>query len=257
MDSFGNVATGYLGTVHFTSSDGQAVLPVNYTFTTADQGKHTFQVIFKTTGTQSLSLADTANSALKAFAGVSVTTSAQVLVLSALVQSTTAGTTQAVTVSLTDSFGNVATGYVGTVRFASSDSRAVLPGNYTFTAADRGSHTFQVTFKTTGQQSLSVTDAASGALIASANLSVATSAQLLVLSGLGQSATTGAPQNVTVSLVDSFGNIATGYVGTVHFASSDVRASLPTNYTFTAADQGTHTFSLTFQKRWNPVAHGY
>ena len=32
VDAYGNVATGYTGTVHFTSSDGQAVLPANYTF---------------------------------------------------------------------------------------------------------------------------------------------------------------------------------------------------------------------------------
>src|SRR5262249_296709 len=38
----GAVATGYTGTVHFTSSDGQAVLPGDYTFTSSDQGVHTF-----------------------------------------------------------------------------------------------------------------------------------------------------------------------------------------------------------------------
>ena len=49
-DAFGNIATGYVGTVHFTSSDGQALLPADYTFTAARLGQHTFQVIFKTTG---------------------------------------------------------------------------------------------------------------------------------------------------------------------------------------------------------------
>src|SRR5438477_574864 len=29
LDQFNNTATGYAGTVHFTSSDGQAVLPAN------------------------------------------------------------------------------------------------------------------------------------------------------------------------------------------------------------------------------------
>src|SRR5439155_19787458 len=43
-DAFGNTATGYLGTVHFTKSDsgiGSAV-PANYTFVAADSGVHTF-----------------------------------------------------------------------------------------------------------------------------------------------------------------------------------------------------------------------
>ena len=246
-DSFGNVATGYVGTVHFTSSDGQAVLPANYTFTAADQGKHTFQVTFKTTGSESLTVTDTTSSTLTASANVTVTTAAQLLVFSGLGQSAAAGTAQSVTVTLTDSFGNVATGYVGTVHFTSSDGQAVLPANYTFTAADQGKHTFQVTFKTTGSESLTVTDTTSSTLTASANVTVTTAAQQMVISGLSQSATAGTAQSVTVTLTDSFGNVATGYVGTVHFTSSDGQAVLPANYTFTAADQGKHTFQVTFK----------
>src|SRR5438270_732089 len=54
-DSFGNTATGYLGTAHFTSSDPSATLPANYTFTAADNGVHTFAsaATFRTVGTQS------------------------------------------------------------------------------------------------------------------------------------------------------------------------------------------------------------
>src|SRR5213078_392659 len=33
LDPFNNTATGYAGTVHFTSSDGQATLPANTTLT--------------------------------------------------------------------------------------------------------------------------------------------------------------------------------------------------------------------------------
>jgi hypothetical protein len=50
-DAYGNVATGYAGTVHFTSSDGKTVLPANYTFTAADKGVHTFTTLkLKTKG---------------------------------------------------------------------------------------------------------------------------------------------------------------------------------------------------------------
>jgi len=153
-----------------------------------------FQVTLKTTGAQSISVTDTANSALKAIANVSVTTSAQVLALSGLGQTAVAGAAQSVTVTLTDSFGNVATGYVGTVHFTSSDGQAVLPTDYTFTGADQGKHTFQVTFKTAGTQSVSVTDTATNALKASASVSVTSSAQVIALSGLGQTATAGTAQ---------------------------------------------------------------
>jgi len=36
LDAYRNVATGYTGTVHFSSSDSQANLPGNYTFTAGD-----------------------------------------------------------------------------------------------------------------------------------------------------------------------------------------------------------------------------
>ena len=44
------MATNYTGTVHFTSTDSQAGLPGNYTFTSGDNGVHTFTngITFKT-----------------------------------------------------------------------------------------------------------------------------------------------------------------------------------------------------------------
>src|SRR5207249_4156877 len=47
-DAFGNTATGYLGTAHFTSSDTQAVLPADYTFVAGDAGVHTSSATLKT-----------------------------------------------------------------------------------------------------------------------------------------------------------------------------------------------------------------
>jgi hypothetical protein len=41
-DAFGNTATGYRGTAHFTSSDFAATLPSDYTFTAGDAGAHSF-----------------------------------------------------------------------------------------------------------------------------------------------------------------------------------------------------------------------
>jgi hypothetical protein len=72
-DAYGNVATGYTGTVHFSSSDGKAALPANYTFTAADAGVHTFtKMILRTKGTQSLKVTDTLNSGLSATDFISV-----------------------------------------------------------------------------------------------------------------------------------------------------------------------------------------
>jgi hypothetical protein len=52
QNSSGAADAGYLGTIHFTSSDVQAGLPANYTFTTADHGTHAFTVTLKAAGSQ-------------------------------------------------------------------------------------------------------------------------------------------------------------------------------------------------------------
>ena len=137
--------------IHFSSSDGQAVLPADYTFTAADQGKHTFQVVFKTTGAQALAVADSSNGSLKASANVTVATKAQAIVLSGLSPSVVAGTQQIVIVAVTDSFGNPIPDYTGTIHFTSSDAQAILPADYTFTAPTRAA-SLLLTLNTTGNK---------------------------------------------------------------------------------------------------------
>jgi hypothetical protein len=52
----------------------------------------------------------------------------------------------------------------------------------------------------------------------------------------------------TVTAVDPYGNVATGYTGTIHFTSDEDHADLPADYTFTAANAGTHTYFGTFNR---------
>jgi hypothetical protein len=170
LDAPGNTATGYRGTVHFTSSDAAATLPANYTFTAADNGAHTFTngVTLKTVGTRSVTATDTVSSSINGSqTGISVTAAAaSTLVVNGITSPTTAGTARSVTVTARDAFDNTATGYRGTVHFTSSDAAADLPGDYTFTAADNGSHTFSgaVTLKTAGSGSVTATDTASSSI---------------------------------------------------------------------------------------------
>jgi hypothetical protein len=51
------------------------------------------------------------------------------------------------------------------------------------------------------------------------------------------------PFSITVTAVDPYGKTVYVYVGTIHFSSSDPGASLPTDYTFTPNDEGSHMFS--------------
>src|SRR5439155_2489114 len=48
-DNANNVATGFAGTVHFTSSSA-GTLPADYTFVAGDNGVHTFSVTLTTPG---------------------------------------------------------------------------------------------------------------------------------------------------------------------------------------------------------------
>src|SRR5262249_23558587 len=151
-----------------------------------------------------------------------------------------AGVTGSFTVTAWDPYGNRATGYTGTVRFTSSDPQAVLPGNYTFTAADAGLHAFSAVLKTAGTQSLTATDTASAACAGSQSATVNPAAASRLVLSAPTSVSAGARFNLTVTVVDAYGNVVTGYRGTIAFRSSDSTAKLPRNYTFTAADQGVH-----------------
>src|SRR5207245_1938663 len=59
QDMFSNTVTGYIGTVAFTSTDLQALLPASYTFASAEGGFHTFSATLKTAGIQSITVVDT------------------------------------------------------------------------------------------------------------------------------------------------------------------------------------------------------
>jgi N-acetylneuraminic acid mutarotase len=159
--------------------------------------------------------------------------------------SATAGAAFSFTVTAKDNSGNTASGYTGTVHFSSSDIKAGLPGDYTFTngpGLDNGVHTFSATLKTAGLQSLTAADSAN-ALSGQTSIQVsAAAATRFVLSG-PTSVAANTLFSITVTALDAYGNVATGYRGTVHITDSSGGSTLPANYTFTASDNGVHTFN--------------
>lgn len=241
----GTTASDYTGTIHFTSSDPQAALPSAYTFTAADGGVHTFTATLKTAGTQSITVTDAIGSITGAQGGIVVQAAvASTFTVGGFPSPVTAGVTGSFLITVRDAYGNRANGYTGTIHFSSSDAQAGLPSDYTFTAADQGSHTFSATLKTAGTQSIAAIDALMASLAGSETgiLVTPAAAYRLRITGPG-SAKVGSAFGITVTVLDAYGNIATGYTGTVRFKSSDGSALLPRNYTFTAADAGVHTFT--------------
>ncbi|HLL06783.1 MAG TPA: Ig-like domain-containing protein [Myxococcaceae bacterium] len=249
MDAFDNVATGYTGTVRFTSTDAAATLPGNYTFTAADAGRKVFTnaVVLRASGPVTVTVTDTGNAALTDSLSVMVDSGvAEQLVLTVPAAPVTAGGDFPVTVTLRDGAGNIASGYRGTVTFTSTDASAVLPGNYTFTAADAGQKTFSsVQLRTAGSRSITARDTGTATLTDTENVTVNPAAVSALTFSAPATATAGSPFSVTVSAVDAFANVVPGYTGTVQFSSGDAQATLPGDYTFTAADAGSRMFNVT------------
>ena len=163
------------------------------------------------------------------------------LVVSAPV-SGTAGTSLSFTVTAMDVSNNVVTTYTGPVRFTSSDAQATLPGAASLM---NGTGSFSAILKTTGGETITAIDTGNPLLMGASNTISVNAAAATHFSLSGQnSAIVGAPYSVTVDAFDAFGNVATGYNGTIHFTSSDPQAILPGNSTLT---NGSGTFSVTLK----------
>jgi hypothetical protein len=243
-DSLGRTVTDYTGTVGFGCTDRQVVLPANYTFNAADAGVHTFSVTLKTIPGATIYGSDSTNG-ISGSAGVTVNPGpVSRMIVYGFPSPITPGAAGTFTVSLQDTYGNMITGYTGTVHFTSSDPKASLPADFTFTTADPGYHVFSATLKTAGTQSITATDTTNAGLTGTeGGITVTPAAASKFILTAPASVTAGAQFSLTLTVEDAYGNVVTGYRGTVHFTSTDPRARLPKNYTFTATDRGVHTFT--------------
>jgi hypothetical protein len=141
LDDFGQPTAGYLGTVHFAASNGAQR---DYTFTTADQGQHTFgNLVLRRAQTLTVTGTDSANPALNGNVTFTITPAAADHLAFTVSAPVTAGVPFAITVTVQDVYGNTVTDYTGTVHFAAYHGGDLIASrDYTFTAGDSGQHTF-------------------------------------------------------------------------------------------------------------------
>jgi hypothetical protein len=168
------VATGYAGTVSLSSSDANASLPGNYTFSPgADHGSHTFTVSLSAAESATLTATDATTSTITGKASITAEAATAVTHFAVLsLGFALPGVPTVVLVEAMDANHHVLAGYTGTVAFTSSDTSASLPANYTFTASDDGRHIFAVTFNTAGTQTLTATDTTTASITGSASFYV-------------------------------------------------------------------------------------
>jgi len=238
----GTVASSYAGTIHLMCTDAQAVLPKDSALA---GGMASFQVTFKTAGSQTVTASDLAGRLTDGtLSAVNVSPAVATQFMVTAPSTSTVGIPFTVNVSALDTFQNIATNYAGAVHFSSSDAQAVLP---TDSALSAGVASLTVTLKTKGSQTISVTDTQSAVTAKSGAISVTDNSATHFGVGLisGAEANTRAPLQLAVTPLDAANNVAAAYSGTVHFSSSDAKAMLPANTAVTGG--GVTGLATTFE----------
>ena len=244
LDASNNVVASYPGTVHFSSSDSQAVLPGNSALT---NGTGNFSVTFKTAIGQTIAATDTAASSIAGTSNaVNVSAGAAAHLSVNAPNAATAALPFNFTVTALDAYTNVASVYSGMVHFSSSDGQAVLPPN---SALTNGMGTFPATLKTIANTTITATDTAAASLTGnSSTISVVSNAVTHILIAALGAATTRASISLEVKALDAANNISAGYAGKVHFTSTDGKAILPTD---AALPSGIGNLSATLETAGN------
>jgi N-acetylneuraminic acid mutarotase/ribosomal protein S11 len=239
--------SSYNGTIHFSSSDSQAVLPAD---TALVDGVGTFTVTFGTAGCQMLTATDTAISSITGTTGITggdpitVSPAAATHMGVSVWSNPIKNGPFSFTVTAMDQFNNTDPNYAGTVHFTSTDGQAVLPADATLT---NGVGSFNATFATVGSQTLTATDTANAGI--SGGSSVTVIAGIPTSTALSVSATSGtAGQAITLTATIAVvpPNTGTPNAGTVTFMDgSTVIGSAPVNagtatLVVTSLTAGTH-----------------
>ncbi|MFL6247793.1 MAG: hypothetical protein ACJ74H_17345 [Thermoanaerobaculia bacterium] len=173
LDAWGNIADGYTGTAHVTSSDDLATLPGDFAFGPADHGARFLVVTLRRAGLQTITVTDVANPSITGTGSFLVGAAPASVLNISMSSSVASGSSTGATVTAKDPYGNTASSYLGTIHFTSSDGLATLPSNYTFLAGNHGVKTFSgIIMRTGGVQSVTATDTGTASITGSTNITV-------------------------------------------------------------------------------------
>ena len=239
-DSSGNTVTSYTQPSTLSVSTGTISPTSTGEFT---NGVWTGQVTLTQSGTSiSISTTEDGKNGQSNTFGVNAGAAAR-FVVSGFTNPVTAGTASSVTVTAYDAYGNVATGYAGTVKITSSDSQAVLPANAGLT---NGVGSFSVTLKTAGSQSITATDTVTSSITGSqTGITVNDGAAVsIAVSPATASITAGNPETYTATATDAYGN-SWAVTGSVTWSISSGAGGSWSGNVYTSHTAGTFTVTGT------------
>jgi hypothetical protein len=187
FDAYNNIATNYSGMVHFSSSDGQAVLPPPSALT---NGTGTFPATLKMITNATITAADTAATPPITGGSNPIGVVSNAATHFNVIGPGTATTRRPFGVSVTaqDAANNVSAGYSGTLQFTSTDSLAQLPASSPLT---NGTGNFSATFENAGPQIITATDTVNTSLIGTSSIAVSAAAAIAITSAAPPSGTFG------------------------------------------------------------------
>ncbi|TMQ05212.1 MAG: hypothetical protein E6J91_41190 [Deltaproteobacteria bacterium] len=249
LASNGKPAPGFRGTVRMASTDPKAMLPDPFTFTANDMGVKQVMVTLVTAGVSTMTATDTSSkTGVQGAASVTVQpAAAATFQLTTLPASAVAGQALVLSITAHDQFNNVATTFGGKAVLTSGEATDILPPATSFTA---GVATVSLAFTKVGNHIATVTDqAAALPPVNTSSVAIGPAAPFrIALAPANQTTTAGTAESFTASVFDAFNNASTNYAGTLHFAAiGDPIADVPADFTFSAGDAGTHSFSATLK----------
>ena len=217
--TYGNLTdTSYNGTIHFTSSDTQAVLPADAALAA---GVGTFTVTFGTAGCQTLTATDVAIGSITGTTGlmggdpVTVSPAAATHLGVSVWSNPIRNSAFSFTVTALDQFNNTSATYAGKVHFTSSDTQATLPADAKLAS---GIGTFNATLAAVGSQTLTATDTANAGITGGTPVTVIAGIPTsTALSVSATSSTVGQAITLTATVEVVPPNTGTPSAGTVTF----------------------------------------
>jgi hypothetical protein len=251
VDASGQTDPTYTGTVHFATGDTSpdVVMPADSQLT---DGEGTFSATLIRAGPYPSVTVSDASNLLSTTLHLTVMPAAPERFALGLRTGATASYGFSFVMSVLDRYDNIVGSYDGTVHFTTSDTSpgVKLPPD---SRLPNGKWMFGATLDNAGPQTVTATDTMTSSITGTLYVTIRPGPAAGIRLDVPATATMGQSFDVTLTLLDRVGNVATGasvpYTGTIYFASSDQLATLPADYTFQqsyyAADSGIRTFTAT------------